>query len=818
MANPPIKVEYNKDLGKLAKLLGKAQRKGDFATSGRIDIPMPRLEIQGAGVVSFPLPAEQARRIEAAATQAPYGRGEETIVDTSVRQVWQLNPDQFSLGGSSWQAALDTILDRAVEGLGCGDREVKVDLYKLLLYAPGGFFKAHRDTEKSPGMFGTLVISLPSFHSGGELQVRHAGKEVRIDLAGREVSQISYAAFYADCEHEVKPVAEGFRLCLIYNLAQVRGAGAAPGPVDYSDLTREAAKMLGKWASEPLSAPKIAYLLEHQYSPSGLSFAGLKNKDAGAGEILRHAAEIAGLNVCLGIVHIEETGAAEVEYEPRGWGRRYSRGESSSGPYTIWEVTETECYISDCVDASDHPASVGRLPLSEGEVLPAGALDGEKPDEDRVTEATGNEGATFERAYHRAAVVLWPQEKHLAILLQSGVAEAVPWFAAQARAKAAAGLDPQARELLAAQARAIIDTWESASEWNYYRAEREQPAALRTSFLDLLRELEDREGLADFITRVMTKFYDGGENRALADALRVLPAELAAPAPAALISAKLGKHPLPCAKLLASLASAKQRHPGETPLLLSEAAKAAIELLHCPHPGEPELESRNWWSKPREPMTGQFAAELLKALGKIDALAKESFAQKAVKAMVASPAMFPPAETLAPALGLSARKSPGDSPLGLALRGLWVDTALALLARSEWPPEPPIDWAEPAKLSCTCGDCRALERFARHPAERVARFALVQHRRTHLEGAIQSNGLDMQFQTDTRGRPHTLVCSKTRRRFADALRRRAADVAALKTVLESAPALAPGEGAIQERIRQARERKPREPQDDPPAA
>jgi hypothetical protein len=50
--------------------------------------------------------------------------------------------------------------------LGCGDASVSVELYKLLVYDRDGFFLAHRDTEKTDGMFGTLVVTLPSKYCG----------------------------------------------------------------------------------------------------------------------------------------------------------------------------------------------------------------------------------------------------------------------------------------------------------------------------------------------------------------------------------------------------------------------------------------------------------------------------------------------------------------------------------------------------------------------------------------------------------------------------------------------------------------------------
>lgn len=101
---------------------------------------------------------------------------------------------------------------------------VTASLYKLVLYEPGGFFKPHRDTEKEPGMFGTLIIQLPSWHQGGALVVRK-GVERRFNWSPDSKDGYRYAAFFADCEHELERVNAGYRLVLLYNLvcsSQVR--------------------------------------------------------------------------------------------------------------------------------------------------------------------------------------------------------------------------------------------------------------------------------------------------------------------------------------------------------------------------------------------------------------------------------------------------------------------------------------------------------------------------------------------------------------------------------------------------------------------
>ena len=43
----------------------------------------------------------------------------------------------------------------------------------------------HRDTEREPGMFGSLIVSLPSRHEGGRLIVQHLGERLEVDFGGK---------------------------------------------------------------------------------------------------------------------------------------------------------------------------------------------------------------------------------------------------------------------------------------------------------------------------------------------------------------------------------------------------------------------------------------------------------------------------------------------------------------------------------------------------------------------------------------------------------------------------------------------------------
>ncbi|MGH9162146.1 MAG: 2OG-Fe(II) oxygenase [Vicinamibacteraceae bacterium] len=222
MADDGIAVPYNLQLTPLEAVLSGVRRPGDFFVHGAHDTAMPRVEVDGVRVLSFPVPLGQVRQLIQQAVRAPYGRGRDTIVDESVRKVWQVSPDRVRVGGRSWGRTFQHILSTVTHGLGCGDTKVSAELYKLLVYDKGGFFKAHRDTEKVEGMFGTLVVVLPSAHRGGDLILRHAGREISANLSTTEVSELTFAAFYADCEHEARPITSGNRVCLVYNLVQPR--------------------------------------------------------------------------------------------------------------------------------------------------------------------------------------------------------------------------------------------------------------------------------------------------------------------------------------------------------------------------------------------------------------------------------------------------------------------------------------------------------------------------------------------------------------------------------------------------------------------
>ena len=88
------------------------------------------------------------------------------MIDESVRKTWELEASQIECRNPAWAAFAKKITNEVVANIGV-QVAASAQPYKLLLYEEGAFFKAHRDTEKVSGMFGTLVVCLPSVHTGG---------------------------------------------------------------------------------------------------------------------------------------------------------------------------------------------------------------------------------------------------------------------------------------------------------------------------------------------------------------------------------------------------------------------------------------------------------------------------------------------------------------------------------------------------------------------------------------------------------------------------------------------------------------------------
>jgi hypothetical protein len=128
--------------------LNNIQSHGSFALFEQLsNPPNPGLHLKDAGLIGLPLSDRDAKIIVAASHAAPFGKGEQTIVDSNVRKTWELSPSDFEIRNPAWQPFLKSIVAKVSTGLGVDStgNGVSAELYKLLLYDEGAMFKPHQE-------------------------------------------------------------------------------------------------------------------------------------------------------------------------------------------------------------------------------------------------------------------------------------------------------------------------------------------------------------------------------------------------------------------------------------------------------------------------------------------------------------------------------------------------------------------------------------------------------------------------------------------------------------------------------------------------
>lgn len=746
----------------LRQALTKIDRPGSFCVSGAVRLSHPGLEVKGMGPIGLPLSPAQAKELKERCQQAPYGKGESTLVDKSVRQVWHLEPGAFALINPEWSGVLAEILQKVQEELGLEKERLESHLYDLLLYERGSFFAPHRDGERLDRMVATLVITLPSAFKGGELIVRHDGqaREIAFSEGGNPLYRIHYAAFYADCEHELRPLKDGYRLCLIYNLTLAKAGKRVTAPRQ-SEQVGAVHGLLRKWTRDA-SARKLVVTLDHQYTERGLSWDTLKGADRGKARVLCEAAESAGCKAYLAVVTLHESGSAEYAADRRSSYRRrrsYYDESDDASDYEMGEVFDSSLLAEHIHDRDGLGLPIDSLSIDDEELLEPQALKTVKPEEE-FEGYTGNAGMTLDRWYRHAAVLIWPERLHFDILCErpEQARAVVPLLTvmvtALRRADAAAAGGLKAQCLLFASA--IISGWPH----HHRNVPADHPGA--AGLLDALVTLGERPLIERFIDEVLTKDDLAAPGKWLVAACQEHGWQTFK---RRLVSVCRGRSPGALernAGLVEEICTAKpKKREGYIELCRAIAQEVILTLR-----SQDEEKSSNEWLF-RSIDRGRLLATLARAF--IAADLPELLEQVAAHALM-HPKKYPlvtahlsALEELQPWLRKNL-KAPFPS------LSSWVDACRETLeALTAQRPEEPTDFRRPAAATCKCRHCNALNQFLSDPRESIHGFREVQQIRSHLEHQIRADACDVLCKTERRGSPHLLICTKTQASYERAL-------------------------------------------------
>ena len=234
-----------------------------FCADGHLPIDALTVSVKDLGLLASPLPPETAQALHAASTPARHGQRDKTVLDKRVRDTGELHADLLALHWAD--GACDALQADVASALGL--QQVQARAHNLLVYGSGQFFKPHQDTERHPGMVATLVLVWPSPHIGGELVVRHGSEQAHFASQHLNADTIRWFAFYADCRHEVLPVAEGWRVVLSFDLVlpAQNSTPRTPVPPALLDALREHLLPATGSALRPW-----VFLMEHEYTERGL--------------------------------------------------------------------------------------------------------------------------------------------------------------------------------------------------------------------------------------------------------------------------------------------------------------------------------------------------------------------------------------------------------------------------------------------------------------------------------------------------------------------------------------------------------------------
>ncbi len=736
-------IKYNQEHAAIERILQDVTRVGDFSTSGRLVAPMPRLVVDPVGIVSFPVPDFQVGSLIRAGTRAPYGRGPKTILDRKVRDCWQIDADDVRVGGPGWSKTFGSILQRVSEGMGLPAGRLDARLYKLLVYETGGFFSQHRDTEKVTGMVGTLVISLPVPGSGGELRIRHQDLDVTIDTCVTDPSELAYAAFFADCTHETLPVKEGHRICLVYNLVLQgkRSQEFARAPV-YSKQVEALASVLDAWVKGSGSPRKIVWVLDHDYSQAGLSFDHLKGRDQTTAQLLSEAARKVRCSLYAAILHTWVSGAPGDDF----WEFEYDLGRPIDDRVEIGEVFDSHCTIDQWVAEDGSSAPFGRIPLADGELLPRDVLANAKPDQKHVEEATGNEGISIDHIYWNAALVLWPRDRIVPVVLQAGIAPAVTFVRAAVAGTGSAGYENTATTKLVAP---LIQDWPPGKGGYEDRSE------VRIDFLRLLLDRNDQRSTSRFLTTIIVPRYSGPENGALIDAATKFGPEIFEGFLAQLVEARVGLRVKSIVDLTWRLTEATSGTGSKRWFGVLEAA--VHSLFRSLETALDPIGKLTFWQRSRREAIDSETVERLLRIGWDFGL--EAEASAAARLFAERPKIVSPDRDIPTVLSQLTGEKPHHSKRQ-AFGHLWRTSARFLLQRSESRPTGPRDWFIAEHVTSHCDACQRLGAFCKDRSARAISIKLNTQDRRHVKAVIRREGFPINCNTIRSGLPFTLVCTK----------------------------------------------------------
>jgi hypothetical protein len=750
----------------LSKAIAQATRSAKFCALGSLGDVDAGIDVEGLGAIQLPLKRTMVKELVGRCHAAPYGKGTKTLLDSKVRNTFELDPKKFSLS-DEWSAAIAAATRSVAQQLGLPAEQLEARLYKLLVYERGGFFVPHRDSEKHDRMVASLIVVLPNPFEGGSLIIRHGAvkQTFRFEEAAKGKAPC-YAAFYADCEHEVERVTGGVRLCLAYNLVLKQRKKSSAAAKSAAGVDAIAASIRSWVAMQP--AQPLVCALDHHYTQRGLALDLLKGADRRLADLIVSAAEKTD---CL--IHLAQVSRHLLQFADDGsFGDYYSRWDRPvRRDLEIGETYEDDLSGTEWTDLQGKKQPWGEIAFDLSAIVSSVPIDDWKPTSEEYEGYTGNAGNTLDRWYHRSAIVLWHRDHHFEVVARSGADASIPLFCSMATklAKVPKKRLEDARRDCIRFGRAIMANWPhrgmgfgdpTTGETSPYAAFLEHLLTLhdRDTIAMLLAEVAERDPALRLKSFVVGACREFGWNAFEAELKERIASRSDRP--------DQQEIPLREVEWLSGFCCDPTSDPARS-ALAHELCALAVERFCEPRP------ARSAYYAPyhrRERSASETSLTLLlKALAETG---REEDLSRVIRLVQQAPDRFRVDDCQVPCLKALipwAQKRFGAVPAQLAS---WLGAVRRQLeTATARPPAPPADWARPTEVTCACEYCTELKDFLADPAKEVGRITAAESARGHLISNIDQHRCDVKHTLERKGRPYSLVLTKTNGSFERAVKR-----------------------------------------------
>lgn len=683
----------------------------------------------------MPLGRHEIERLLSISAAAQFGLREKTLLDRKVRDTQEIPADKLRVRHD--KEAMSSMLTSMRDAMGLPENAVLTPhLHNMLIYGPGQFFKKHRDSEKIEGMVATLVVVLPSPHIGGDLLIRHVNEQHRFASENLDGEMLQCIAFYADCQHEIDKIKQGYRVALTYNLALESTPSLSREKKRANPALEKALKAYfhreNGQAAEP---PKLVYFLDHSYSEHSLKWDLLKGADRQNAEALRCAAEHLALTPHLTLAEIHESWTADDGYE--------EEYEEEDDPEP-GELIDGSTVLSHWLDAAGKKLPYRELSVSEDELC--WTKDTEKSDliNSEHEGWMGNYGNTVDYWYRRAAIVLWRESDQVAMSFDFDFERALAGLLALTKKRGneerVADIVDKAGKYLRRAARNVgVGQFKPLIRIALYLQDENIARTLLSDFSLADIDMESTRGLVD-----LQNAYGAAWCLAVMKAWREEDDRLRFRRTAASVNID-----------------------DLTRYLLSQGgdARAAAFLANYYIDRIVQSDAYLAHATPVEKMSA--LAQRMDALKKVmhasvAVLRDDSMVRKIVGHITSNPALYPMPDLADMVLALQKQGMDASLPAYESLRdyatqGIRRELDKGLRAEG--------DWSIAAQSSCKCTYCKTTVDFLKSTTEPRKIWPIAQQHRDHIMNVFRGSGLPIRFEVKKEGSPHRLVITKSERLY-----------------------------------------------------